>query len=41
MAVAQDKAQTKVDWWQFLLFVLAFLCFTGAAILWAHSGQTP
>jgi hypothetical protein len=28
----------KIDWLQLLLFLLALLCFTAAALLWAHSG---
>jgi hypothetical protein len=35
-AVAEDKS--KIDWWQLVMFLIALLCFTGAAILWTHSG---
>ena len=37
----EHKAQTQIDWVQLLMFIFALLCFTGAAILWTHSGQTP
>jgi hypothetical protein len=41
VAQTQNKAQSKIDWWQLVMFLVALLCFTGAAILWTHSGQTP
>ena len=41
MAVAQNNAQNKIDWWQLVMFLVALICFTGAAILWTHAGATP
>jgi hypothetical protein len=29
----------QIDWWQLVMFLLALLCFSGAAFLWTHSGQ--
>ena len=41
LAELTGQPHAKFDWIQFVLFLVAFLCFTGAAILWMHSGQTP
>lgn len=37
MVVGQDNIQGKIDWWQLVMFLLALLCFTGAAVLWTHA----
>jgi hypothetical protein len=37
----ERNAPSKIDWVQLLMFLFALLCFSGAAILWIHSGQTP
>jgi hypothetical protein len=39
LAPPEQKEQSKIDWWQLAMFLLALLCFAGAAILWMHSGQ--
>jgi hypothetical protein len=41
IAPLEPRANDKIDWLQLAMFILALLSFTGAAILWLHSGPTP